>query len=634
MSSVRSVPQGASDRAKRRPRSRTRALRGAAVGAGVYLLLWVAVNSPLVGRPVLERARSALALRVTDSHLGENFSISPLGNVRLGPLRLGAADSPTVQVESLILRPKVSSLFGGKLELSALRLVGVDVDAGRRGAKLEALWEELQGEPTTGKKAGASKPKPLPEIQFRSLRVHVDMADARLGTLSLGPVDGRVRGERGSSSRQVDVVLEPPGGGAFRLELTQAADRTIIRAAAQALTPQALPPVLQSLLPVQITQGHLEGTATVDWPRPGPAKGSFELGLTGVFLRGERLAAEDVGPISVQARGTVRVWPNDRRIVLEGMTARLNGDARVEVALDGQVAAAGAPTFEVNARAPALDYQALLAALPPTLRPGEDVPRVQGAFGAEARIAGPVAEPWLWEISAGLNLEALRKAAKGQTFLLNGSFSHRFVDREGVAHDVRVGPDNGSFIPLAELPEILVKAVTVSEDAGFFGHPGFDFSELKNAIAEGAEAGRIVRGGSTISQQLSKNLFLSRQKTFSRKVQEALATVALESAISKRRMLEIYLNLIEWGPNLYGIGPAARHYFGKDARDLTVKEAVFLATIIPNPVRYHVYFARKSLTENWEKRIEELLGKLYRLGVISEDEYENARTEALQFAQG
>jgi penicillin-binding protein 1A len=239
-----------------------------------------------------------------------------------------------------------------------------------------------------------------------------------------------------------------------------------------------------------------------------------------------------------------------------------------------------------------------------------------------------------WTLTASIDLESLRKAAQGARMFVNGPFTRNFENSEGVSRAVRVSSDNAKFVPIAELPEHLVRAVTVSEDAGFFGHSGFDFSELKNAIAEGAEAGRIVRGGSTISQQLAKNLFLSRERTLARKVREALATVALEATVSKRRMLEVYLNFIEWGPGIHGIGEAAEHYFGKDARTLTVKEAAFLATIIPNPVRYHMYFRRKSLTENWEKRIDELLVKLWHLGILNNEQFDGARVEPLQFANG
>jgi membrane peptidoglycan carboxypeptidase len=140
-----------------------------------------------------------------------------------------------------------------------------------------------------------------------------------------------------------------------------------------------------------------------------------------------------------------------------------------------------------------------------------------------------------------------------------------------------------------------------------------------------------LRGASTLTQQLAKNLFLSRDRTLSRKAREALATVALEVGLGKRRILEIYLNLAEWGDGVNGIGEAARHWFGKDARALSPKEAAFLATVIPNPVRYERYLRRGALTPAWEARVGELLAKLHARGVFDDAGYRAAEAERLTF---
>jgi penicillin-binding protein 1A len=143
----------------------------------------------------------------------------------------------------------------------------------------------------------------------------------------------------------------------------------------------------------------------------------------------------------------------------------------------------------------------------------------------------------------------------------------------------------------------------------------------------------VVRGGSTITQQLAKNLWLSREKTLARKVREAVLTIALEATVPKSRLLEIYLNVAEWGPGLWGIGPAARHWFGKDARALTPREAVFLASVIPNPVRYHVLWERGDTTEAWDQRVNELLLKMSEQGALPEDAFLSALDERLVFAR-
>jgi len=170
-----------------------------------------------------------------------------------------------------------------------------------------------------------------------------------------------------------------------------------------------------------------------------------------------------------------------------------------------------------------------------------------------------------------------------------------------------------------------VRAVTASEDAGFFGHRGFDFREIANAIADRSR----VRGASTISQQVSKNLFLSPERTLARKVREALGTVALEASLSKGRLLEIYLNIAEWGPGVYGVGEAARFWFGKDARELTPRESAFLATVIPSPRRFHARLHRSGITPWWNARIDDVLGKMRIQNQLSAEQLAAALSEPL-----
>ena len=130
------------------------------------------------------------------------------------------------------------------------------------------------------------------------------------------------------------------------------------------------------------------------------------------------------------------------------------------------------------------------------------------------------------------------------------------------------------------------RAIIASEDAKFKQHSGFDWDGIRNAASKNIRRGKIVAGGSTISQQLAKNLFLSNKRTPWRKAQETITTLMLESLLSKRRILEIYLNVIEWGTGIYGIEAASRHYFGKSAHSLTADQAVVLTVYVPRPRRY------------------------------------------------
>jgi monofunctional biosynthetic peptidoglycan transglycosylase len=144
---------------------------------------------------------------------------------------------------------------------------------------------------------------------------------------------------------------------------------------------------------------------------------------------------------------------------------------------------------------------------------------------------------------------------------------------------------NQRWISLARLPAHVTKAVVVAEDGTFYEHGGIDWFEVQESIQKNVRERRAARGASTITQQLAKNLYLSTSKTPMRKVKEIIITLLLERALSKSRILELYLNVIEFGSGVFGIEAAARTYFGKSASALTLDEAVRLAAVIPRPLR-------------------------------------------------
>jgi monofunctional biosynthetic peptidoglycan transglycosylase len=143
-----------------------------------------------------------------------------------------------------------------------------------------------------------------------------------------------------------------------------------------------------------------------------------------------------------------------------------------------------------------------------------------------------------------------------------------------------------AWIPYDRISPHLKRAIVVAEDARFVDHEGFDWDAIEKAREKNRKKGRVVAGGSTISQQLAKNLFLSGERTPWRKGQEALITVMIEHTMDKRRILEIYLNVIEWGDGVFGADAAARHYFNTTASALGPEAAARLAAIVPNPRFY------------------------------------------------
>ena len=162
------------------------------------------------------------------------------------------------------------------------------------------------------------------------------------------------------------------------------------------------------------------------------------------------------------------------------------------------------------------------------------------------------------------------------------------------------------WVPYERISAQLKRAVVAAEDAKFVGHEGFDWQAISKAIEKNEKKGRVVSGASTISQQLAKNLFLSGERSWVRKGQEAVITWMLESALSKRRILELYLNYAEWGEGVFGAEAAARHHFGGNAASLGAQQAAFLAAILPSPRRY----APGRITPYVAGRIETILARM------------------------
>jgi monofunctional biosynthetic peptidoglycan transglycosylase len=146
---------------------------------------------------------------------------------------------------------------------------------------------------------------------------------------------------------------------------------------------------------------------------------------------------------------------------------------------------------------------------------------------------------------------------------------------------------NQIWVPLSNISPYLLKAVLIGEDDKFWIHEGFDYEAIQKAIEKDIKAGKFKFGGSTISQQLARNLYLSPAKNPLRKMREAIITWRMERVLSKRRILELYLNLVEWGEGIFGVEAASRYYYGKPSSELIPQEAARLAAVLPSPRRYN-----------------------------------------------
>jgi monofunctional biosynthetic peptidoglycan transglycosylase len=173
------------------------------------------------------------------------------------------------------------------------------------------------------------------------------------------------------------------------------------------------------------------------------------------------------------------------------------------------------------------------------------------------------------------------------------------------------------WVPASRISPLLRRAVLTAEDDRFFGHGGLDWSEMRESARRNVEARRVVRGGSTITQQLAKNLFLGSARTPDRKLQEVIVALRMERILSKRRILELYLNLIEWGDGVYGAEAAARRTFGVSAANLDARQAVLLAAVIINPRRYSAAAPSRRI----ESRARMIASRMHRRGALDDEQY-------------
>ena len=313
------------------------------------------------------------------------------------------------------------------------------------------------------------------------------------------------------------------------------------------------------------------------------------------------------------------------------------------------------PTLDLILKGDPIPCQRAFDAIPKALLGPYGAARLEGIFAPRVRLHWPRWRPWALEmqfrdIFRACRVKALEASDGGRVSVrlggqwtrqddvdwLNRGFALRVGEGISSGAEVWVGPGASGYVPLAQLPRYVGAAAYLSEEMGFYHNRPIDRGLITRALRLNLEHDRFVYGGSTVTQQLVKNLFLTRQKTLARKLQEVLIATRITTSVSRERVLELYLNCIEFGPNVYGIGRAAQFYFQKDARTLTPREAVFLAMLKPAP-RRGAWMKRRGFTPRmpyWQSRAEEIFSRLIDKGYLTAFEAEAERPYALQWADG
>lgn len=277
--------------------------------------------------------------------------------------------------------------------------------------------------------------------------------------------------------------------------------------------------------------------------------------------------------------------------------------------------------------------QGIVDSMPHALVPTIKGARVAGTFGGHGRLAFDTrriddlvldyrfdSSCRLTEVPPDLARERFRRP-----------FRHRVYAPDGTQHDESTGPGSGNWTDLDRISPYMQVAVMTTEDGGFYKHHGFNHPAFRNSLVANLKAGRFVRGASTISMQLAKNLFLFRDKTLARKLEELVLTDYIEQVFSKEELMELYLNVIEFGPNVYGITRAADHYFGRKPEELDLAECMFLSTLLPSPIRFHHIYDRGQVPDAWMSHLHTLLGIAEKTHRISPRELEDGRKQTIVF---
>jgi len=478
-----------------------------------------------------------------------------------------------------------TEIFHGSRRVAQLAAVGVDFDgkrAARRlaglggtlqlpgGASLQLLWSRLE-RAKDGSLRLALKARPL-EQDGGGLVLRARLRDGRP---SLAAVELARLELRDLSLSRFSALLEPLG--------------------------------------LAVLSTRVDGQLDLRRTRAGVVVGG-DLAFADLLLEHPRVARRTVGPIRLRLAGAATFAADGRGVTIDRLHVAsgklsLRAEGRVDLP-DG-----APPRLRLALHVPPLPCQAALAALPKGFAPKLEGMSLRGRIGLRAALKLDTARADRGEVSVRLSPLRCRVIAdppQADVHRLKRQVTVWLSGASGGGERWVVGRANRAYRPLRRISRYVQHAFVAAEDARFFRHRGFDTKQLKRAFLINLQERRLLRGASTISQQLIKNIFLSHERTLSRKVQEAVLTWRMEQLIPKRRILELYLNMVEMGPGIYGVDQAAHAYFGRSAEDLGPSRAAKLAALTPAPRLYAKMLPRLEEHPLLKRRVELLMRLMQR----------------------
>lgn len=382
-----------------------------------------------------------------------------------------------------------------------------------------------------------------------------------------------------------------------------------------------------------VNRGTIAGKGQLVLSAPGDAL-TFDgqVALKSISIKNPRISSEPVRDLDldVSARGLLddagKLRVDDAQLDMKAIHLRAHGT--LEETKD---------YFGVNLSmdVPPAACQALLESTPPGLLPLIRSARMTGTFGATARVVFDTRA--IDKLVLDYQIDDRCRVTEVTPELSRDRFTQTFAYRtyhpDGTSFETTTGPGSPSWTNLDDISPYMVVAVLTTEDGAFYKHHGFNHGAIRSSVQANLKARRFVRGASTITMQLTKNLFLSREKTLSRKIEEVILTDYLEQAFRKDDMMELYLNIVEFGPDVYGVTQAADYYFGRRPEELNLAECLFLATLLPSPARYGKMREKGEASEAWTRHIHALMRIAQKSGKISPAELTEGVTQKIAFVR-
>jgi hypothetical protein len=493
--------------------------------------------------------------------------------------------------------------------------------------------------------AGVTTPSRTSLVAGSAPRLLARLADD--ATFSLGNATVYDRAEapplmqklRASLKVQADRVLLFSGAGAaqtggaiswdlvVRPEQLRADGEVVLRA----LPLNLLAPVLPRIPWYRPEDARVNASLQI---KTAPEQGisfSGEGSMRDVAIESARIAPAPVRGIDIALHGRGRLLPVQHRLEIAEAELSL-GHATVTMVGNAEWTS-DHYLFDIDARLPPTPCTDVVQSVPPDVLGDMAVATWRGKLSGEFHLRLDSRQLALAELKIDpkdqCQFETVPVMADLRRF--GQPFVHSVLEPDDTVFEMTTGPGTQAWTDIEDISPLLVHAVVAHEDAGFFSHKGFSMRHIRDALVRNLEEGRYVVGASTITMQLVKNVFLHREKTLARKIQEVLLTWWLERVMEKRDIIELYLNVIEYGPGVYGIRNATRHYFSREPSDLSPAEAVYLSTILPNPKKYHQHLVRGGLTAGWIEVMRKMLLRLRERGSYAPETVEYGLHELEDF---